>query len=154
MWMDVIYEPGELKVVALNADGKEISEKSIHTAGKPYQLKLEADKTQLLANGKDLSYVTVSVVDKAGNECPTAINKLKFNVTGNGVFRAVCNGDATSLEMFHLPTMKLFSGKLVVTVQSSKEAGDIKLQVKGSKLKSSEIVLYSRNTPFNNILNR
>ena len=154
MWMDVIYEPGELKVVALNADGKEISEKIIHTAGKPYQLKLEADKTQLLANGKDLSYVTVSVVDKAGNECPTAINKLKFNVTGNGVFRAVCNGDATSLEMFHLPTMKLFSGKLVVTVQSSKEAGDIKLQVKGSKLKSSEIVLYSRNTPFNNILNR
>lgn len=144
MWMDVIYEPGELKVVALNADGKAMSEKSIHTAGKPYQLKLKADKTQLLANGKDLSYVTVSVVDKAGNECPTSTNKLKFNVTGNGVFRAVCNGDATSLEMFHLPTMKLFSGKLVVTVQSSKEAGDIKLLVEGAKLKSSEIVLHSQ----------
>lgn len=143
MWMDVTYEPGELKVVALNAENKAVAEKSIHTAGEPYQIKLEADRTQLVANGKDLAYVTVSVVDKAGNECPTATNQLKFKVTGSGTFRAACNGDATSLEMFHLPTMKLFSGKLVVTVQSSKSEGNIKLLVEGSGLKDAEIVLHS-----------
>lgn len=144
MWMDVVYEPGELKVVALNEDGKALAEKTIRTAGKPYLLKLKADKTHLQADGNDLSYVTVSVVDRDGNECPTATNQLTFKVKGKGSFRAVCNGDATSLEMFHIPTMKLFSGKLVVTVQSSKEAGDIQLVVKGAGLKPSEIVLKSQ----------
>lgn len=144
MWMDVKYEPGELKVVALDDKGNAVAEKSIHTSGKPYQLKLEADRTLLQANGKDLSYVTVSVVDKNGIECPTATNQLKFDVTGKGTFRAVCNGDATSLEIFHLPTMKLFSGKLVVTVQSSKKEGKIKLSVKGSGLKDAEIALQSQ----------
>ena len=144
MWMDVKYEPGELKVVALDDKGNAVAEKSIHTSGKPYQLKLEADRTLLQANGKDLSYVTVSVVDKNGIECPTATNQLKFDVTGKGTFRAVCNGDATSLEIFHLPTMKLFSGKLVVTIQSSKKEGKIKLSVKGSGLKDAEIVLQSQ----------
>ena len=144
MWMNVIYEPGELKVVAFDKNGNAVKEKKIRTSGKPYALKLEADRTQLKANGKDLSYVTVSVVDKNGIECPTATNQLKFNVTGNGTFRAVCNGDPTSLEMFHLPTMKLFSGKLMVTVESSKEEGDIKLLVEGSGLKNAEVVLYSQ----------
>ena len=143
MWMDVIYEPGELKVVAFDKNGKAVKEKIIRTAGKPYALKLNADVTQLKANGKDLSYVTVSVVDKNGIECPTATNQLQFKVKGKGTFKAVCNGDATSLEMFHLPTMKLFSGKLVVTVQSSKKAGKIKLLVKGDGLKNAEIDLFS-----------
>lgn len=144
MWMDVVYEPGELKVVAFNDDGTPALEKTIRTAGKPYQLKLEADKSQLKADGLDLSYVTVSVVDKDGNECPTATNQLKFEVQGKGSFKVVCNGDATSLEMFHLPTMKLFSGKLVVTVQSIKEAGTMKLIVKGKGFKNAEIVLESK----------
>ena len=144
MWMDVVYEPGELKVVAFNDDGTPASEKTMRTAGKPYQLKLEADKSQLKADGLDLSYVTVSVVDKDGNECPTATNQLKFDVQGKGNFKVVCNGDATSLEMFHLPTMKLFSGKLVVTVQSTKEAGTMKLIVKGKGFKNAEIALESK----------
>ena len=144
MWNDVVYEPGELKVVALNDDGTIASEKIIRTAGKPYRLKLEADRSLLKADGLDLSYVTVSVVDKDGNECPTATNQLKFEVKGKGDFKVVCNGDATSLEMFHLPTMKLFSGKLVVTVQSTKEAGQMKLIVKGKGLKDAEIVLETK----------
>lgn len=144
MWMDVVYEPGELKVVAFNDDGTPASEKTIRTAGKPYQLKLEADKSQLNADRLDLSYVTVSVVDKDGNECPTATNQLKFEVQGKGSFKVVCNGDATSLEMFHLPTMKLFSGKLVVTVQSTKGSGTMKLIVKGKGLKNAEILIESK----------
>ncbi|MFA9392762.1 MAG: glycoside hydrolase family 2 TIM barrel-domain containing protein [Prolixibacteraceae bacterium] len=144
MWNDVIYQPGEIKVVALDEQGNAKAEKTVRTAKEPYQIKLEADKSTLHANGNDLAYITVSVVDKAGNFCPQATNLLKFKVSGNGTFRAVCNGDATSLEMFHLPTMKLFSGKLVVLVQSSTQQGETKLKVNGKGLNGAEILLQSK----------
>ncbi|PHQ29560.1 glycoside hydrolase family 2 TIM barrel-domain containing protein [Leeuwenhoekiella nanhaiensis] len=141
MWNDVIYEPGTLKVVALDENNKPVAEEEVKTAGKPHALKLEADRTNLKADGKDLAFVTVSVVDKNGIPCPTATNQLNFNVTGAGSFRAACNGDATSLELFHKPTMQLFSGKLVVLVQSSEKQGTIKLQVSGRGLKAESIKL-------------
>lgn len=144
MWMDVKYEPGTLKVVAYDQEGKACAEKAIVTAGKPYKIVLEADREELEADGRDISFVTVSVVDEKGNPCATAGDQLNFSVSGNGNYRAACNGDATSLEQFHLPTMKLFSGKLVVLVQSGKKPGPIKLSVKGNKLKSAELVLNSR----------
>ncbi|MFY0625479.1 MAG: DUF4982 domain-containing protein [Reichenbachiella sp.] len=143
MWMDVKYEPGTIKVVALDDNGNPAKEKVIKTAGKPYQLVLTPDDPSIKANGEDLVYVTVSVVDKNGIPCPTATNQLKFQVTGNGTFRAACNGDATSLEIFHKPTMKLFSGKLVVTVQSTLESGDIELSVTGNGLQSGKLVIKS-----------
>jgi beta-galactosidase len=143
MWMNAKYEPGTIKVVAYDDKGKAVAEKSVSTAGKPYALKLEADRSLIKADGEDLSYVTVSVVDKKGNLCPTATNQLKFSTKGAGKFRAVCNGDATSLEQFHLPTMKTFSGKLVVTLQSSNNAGNIELSVSGKGLKSGKIVIES-----------
>jgi beta-galactosidase len=83
------------------------------------------------------------VVDKYGNPCPTATQQLNFKVTGEGNYKAACNGDPTSLEMFHLPTMKLFSGKLVVLVQSTTTAGTIQLSVKGKGLKAGSIELHS-----------
>ncbi|WP_316807730.1 beta-galactosidase GalB [Pedobacter agri] len=139
MWMDVKYQPGTLKVVAFNAQGKPVAEEKIVTAGKPDRILLSADRDQIKADGKDLSFVTVSVVDKDGNPCPTANQSLKFEVKGAGKFKAVCNGDATSLESFEKPTMKLFSGKLVVLVESDREAGKIQLNVTGKGLKSSSI---------------
>ncbi len=141
MWMNAKYESGTIKVVAYDDKGKALAEKSVSTAGKPYALKLEADRSKIKADGEDLSYITVSVVDKNGNLCPTATNQLKFSTKGAGNFRAVCNGDATSLEMFHLPTMKTFSGKLVVTLQSSENAGNIELAVSGKGLKTGKIVI-------------
>ncbi|TFH21022.1 MAG: DUF4982 domain-containing protein, partial [Bacteroidia bacterium] len=141
MWMDVKYEPGTLRVVAYDEKGNPASEKEIHTAGKPYKLILESDRSTLKANGEDLAFVTVSVVDKNGIPCPDATNQLNFNVQGKGAFRAACNGDATSLELFHIPTMKLFSGKLVAIVQSSSEAGEIELAVTGKGLKAGKITL-------------
>ncbi len=139
MWMDVKYEPGTVKVVAFDDNGNRVAETEIHTAGKPHHLKLSADRETILADGKDLSYITVTVVDKDGNTCPDATNQLNFEVSGAGSFKAVCNGDATSLEMFHLPTMKVFSGKLVVTVQSLKQAGEMQLIVKGKGLETGKI---------------
>ncbi|TNF45235.1 MAG: DUF4982 domain-containing protein, partial [Bacteroidetes bacterium] len=143
MWTNVKYEPGTLKVTAFDKLGKPVAEKEIRTAGKPHHLEVKADKTTLSADGKDLSFVTVSVVDKNGNVCPNATNQLNFTVTGEGSFRAVCNGDATSLEMFHLPTMKTFSGKLVVLVQSTETAGDIKLEIESKGLKKATLSLKS-----------
>jgi len=139
MWNDVIYEPGTLKVVALDKNGKQAAEKTIKTAGKPHQIILEADRKTITANGKDLSFVTVSVVDKNGNPCPTATNALKFKVTGKGNFKAVCNGDPTSLASFYEPQMKLFSGKLVVLVESTKNPGNLNLEVSGKQLKKATI---------------
>lgn len=143
MWMDVKYEPGTIKVVAFDDARKPVIEKEIHTAGEPHHLELLADNEIISANGKDLCYVTVSVVDKDGNLCPNANNQLNFTVKGAGKFKAVCNGDATSLEMFHKPTMKAFSGKLVVTIESVKHAGDIELNVGGKGLKTAKIKLKS-----------
>ncbi|MBD0831571.1 DUF4982 domain-containing protein [Aestuariibaculum sediminum] len=143
MWMDVKYEPGTVKVVAFDDDGNPTEEKEIHTAGKPYKIVLEPEKQILKANGEDLAFVRVSVVDKNGIPCPKATNQLNFKVSGEGIYRAACNGDATSLELFHLPTMKLFSGQLVVLVQASKQPGDIKLNVSGKGLKKGVIHLKS-----------
>jgi beta-galactosidase len=145
MWMDVKYEPGTLKVIAFDENGNPAAEKELKTAEKPYKIVLNPDKKTLKADGKDLSYVEVSVVDKFGNFCPTATNQLKFKVTGNGSFKVACNGDATSLELFHLPTMKLFSGKLVVTVESTTKVGEIQLEVTGKGLKKGKLNLTSVN---------
>lgn len=143
MWMDVKYEPGTVKVVAFDDDQNPVAEKSIKTAGKPYEIVLSPDRKTITADGKDISFVEVSVVDKNGIPCPTATNQLKFKVTGKGTYRAACNGDATSLEQFHLSTMKLFSGKLVVLVQASKESGAINLAVSGKGLKTGKITIQS-----------
>lgn len=143
MWMNVKYEPGTVKVIAFDENGKAAEEKEMHSAGQPYQIVLDADRKKITADGEDISFVTVSVVDKNGVPCPTATNQLKFKVSGSGTYRAACNGDATSLELFHKDTMKLFSGKLVVLVQSSKTAGKIKLEVNGAGLKSSTLSLES-----------
>jgi len=141
LWNDVVYEPGIVKVVAFDKNGKAVAEKEVKTAGKPHKIVLEADRKTIKSDGKDLSFVTVSVVDKNGIPCPTATNQLQFEVKGKGTYRAACNGDATSLELFHLPTMKLFSGKLVVIVQSKKEAGKMELKVSGKGLKMGVIEL-------------
>lgn len=141
MWMDVKYEPGTLEVVALDGDGNALARRQMHTAGPPHSLRLEADRTEIVANGKDLSFVTVSVVDAVGNLCPRAAAQLHFRVTGAGSFRAVCNGDATSLELFHLPTMQTFSGQLVVIVESGEEPGPIQLEVWADDLPKQVIEL-------------
>ncbi|WP_273016640.1 DUF4982 domain-containing protein [Leeuwenhoekiella blandensis] len=145
MWNDVLYEPGILKVVALDKNGNKTAEKTVKTAGKPHKIKLEADRTTLKANGKDLAFVTVSVVDKNGIPCPTATNELAFKVSGKGSFKAVCNGDPTSLTSFYASQMKLFSGKLVVLVESTDKAGTMELKVTGNKLQNASLEIKTSN---------
>lgn len=131
-WNNVKYEPGELRVVVYDANGQMAGETSVYTAGEETSLNLVADKTSISSDGNDLSYITVSMVDDKGVLCPESSDELTFDVTGAGRFKCVCNGDATSLETFTEPRMKLFNGRLVVTVQSNGQKGDILLRVKSA----------------------
>ena len=142
-WNNVKYEPGEIKVVVYDAQGNKAGEQTVKTAGKPAALKLEAwtqNSSLLKPNGDDLAFITVSLTDADGTLIPQADDQLTFEVTGAGSFEAVCNGDATSLESFKAPTMKLFNGQLVVVVRSSKEAGTLTLKVTDEKLKLSKSI--------------
>lgn len=128
MWNDVKYEPGELKVVAYDDNGNVAGEETVETAGTPAKLQLSADKT-VLNGAEDLSYITVSLTDKDGTLIPTASDRLFFKVSGAGSFKAVCNGDATSTEVFTEPAMHLFNGQLVLTIKGSQQDGDVVVTV-------------------------
>ena len=157
-WNDVKYEPGELKVVVYDANGKAAGSETLKTAGRPARLKLDVwtqasglsglsgipgdsgDSASLCADGEDLAFVTVSLVDQDGTLIPGAADQLRFEVEGAGTFRAVCNGDATSLEPFTQPTMKLFSGQLVVIVQAGQQRGNLTLKVIDDQRKITETI--------------
>ncbi len=143
MWMDVPYEPGEVKVVAYDANGKPAEEKVIRTAGKPHHLEVIADRTELSADGKDLAYLTVRVVDKDGNLCPFDSRMVNFSVKGAGTYRAAANGDASNIDLFHLPKMPLFAGQLTAIVQSGDAAGEIVFTAKAKGVKAAKVVLRS-----------
>lgn len=144
MWMDVKYEPGTLRVVAYDANGQPVAERELCTAGVPHRIELVPDRTRLAADGKDLSFVTVRIVDKYGNLCPTASNELRFTVKGAGSYRAGANGDPTSLESFQQPRMKVFNGMMTAIVSSSENPGQIILEATSKGLKSGRLLLEAR----------
>jgi Beta-galactosidase/beta-glucuronidase len=144
MWMNTKYEPGTVKVIAFNEKGEVVDEKQIHTASAPHHVELSADRDSISADGKDLSFITVKVVDKDGNLCPSAQNLVKFEVKGKGFYRAGANGDPVSLEQFHLPQMHLFNGMMTAIIQSTKEAGKITLKATAKGVKSADITIISR----------
>ena len=129
-WNDVKYEPGELRVVVYDENGRKVGEKTIKTAGKPYRIKVEKEQLDeykspklLIADGRDMAFFVVSVVDENGNLCPDADNQININVSGSADFKGICNGDATSFEVFTRPTMKAFHGQLVVGIISNGKEG-------------------------------
>jgi len=151
-WTDVVYEPGELKVVAYDANGNAVAEEIIRTAGKPHHIELSVDrpsidKLPVDANGNaldcpDLAFVTAKVVDKDGNLCPLSDNQLSFSFKGESAkFNSCCNGDATSLEVFTNPTMKVFNGKLVIVVEATAVEGLSTLTVTGKGLKPAQATI-------------
>ena len=142
-WNDVKYEPGEIRVVVYDEKGNKIGEDMRQTAGKPVQLVAKAETNTFKADGEDLIFVRVSVTDKKGIPVPTCQNNLKFEVSGEARFEAVCNGDATSLQSFKQPEMKLFNGEQVVILRPTQKAGALTLTVrdKRGKLKATVLTL-------------
>ena len=131
MWNEVTYQPGEIRVVAYDESGEAVEEKTVRTAGKAAAIRLTPDRNVLKADGEDLCYINVSLVDKDGNPVPTDSRLVNVKVSGAGSFRAIANGDPTCLEPFQKPQMHLFSGQLTVIVQSGTEEGEITVEVSG-----------------------
>ena len=143
MWMDTKYEPGTVRVVAYDTEGNAVAEQEIHTAGTPHHIELSADRTTIKADGRDLAFITVRVVDKDGNLCPDAQHEIRFNVKGAGSYRAGASGNPISLEPFHQPCMKVFNGMMTAIVESKEIAGNITLTAQSKGLKAATITIKS-----------
>ncbi|MFY0600925.1 MAG: DUF4982 domain-containing protein [Cyclobacteriaceae bacterium] len=125
---DVPFEAGELKVIGY-VDGKVAEEKVIRTAGKPHQIKLTADRKEISADGQDISYVAVEVLDKDGNPCPWADDQIRFYVEGAGSLVAVGNGDPSNIIPFNADYQRAFFGKCMAIVKSQDGVkGEIKIK--------------------------
>lgn len=139
----VRYEPGMVEAVAWK-NGEAVRRKVIRTAGSPAQIRLTPDRKELFADGKDLSYVTVEMLDKDGNLCPNAGNLVEFEVEGSGFIAGVDNGSQTSMERFKDNKRKAFYGKCMLVVQNNGKAGRISVRAVAEGLKEAEAVIASK----------
>ena len=129
----VTFEPGEVRVVA-RKNGKQVNEKIIRTAGAPHHIQLTPNRKVIKANGRSLLFVTVEVVDKDGNLCPWAENKVLFSLTGDAKIAGVDNGSPFSLERFQANERRAFFGKCLVVLQAGKMPSTIQLTAKSVDL--------------------
>lgn len=143
VWWRVEYQPGSIKAVS-RKDGKVVKEQEIHTAGEPAQIRLTADRDLIHADGTDLSFVTVEILDKDGNLCPNADNLVHFDVQGAGFVAGVDNGSQTSLESFKAPQREAFYGKCLVVLQNDGKAGDIRLTATSAGLQQADVRLQAK----------
>lgn len=141
IWPEVIYEPGELKVVAYDSLGNQVAEQAVSTAGKPHHLVLSANVDSLATTGDDLAYITITVADKAGNPVPDDSRLVTFKVEGAGAFEATANGDPTCLLPFQEPRMKLFSGAATAIVRGGTKAGTLRFTATAPGVKPATLLL-------------
>ena len=142
-WL-VPYESGELKAVAYNGD-EEKAVNILKTALKPELITLVPDKQKLIANGQDLSFVTVTVTDKDGTINPKAENLIHFSVDGPAEIIAVANSNPMSVESFQANERKAWKGKALVIVKTEKnKPGQITLTAESDGLKNASINLISK----------
>jgi beta-galactosidase len=142
MWR-VPFTPGTLKAVS-RKDGKEVLTREIKTAGIPVSIRLKADRSSIAADGKDLSFVTVELIDKDGNASPVANQLVKFMLEGEGAIVGTDNGDQNDHVSLKKPERHLFYGKCLAIVQSTKEGGNIVLKAVVEGLPNQEIVISAK----------
>jgi beta-galactosidase len=142
-WDYVTYEPGEVRAVTYK-DGKEWATAVMRTASAPAKLELTPDRAQIRADGVDLSFVTLRILDDKGVPAPAAKNLIRFSVDGPGEIVATDNGDPTSLVSFQSPEREAFNGLCLVIVRGKPgAAGKITLRAEASALESVSVVLNS-----------
>ena len=142
MWR-VAFEPGTVQAVS-RKNGKVVAAKTIHSAGMPAKVVLQADRNMIKADGRDLSFVTVKVVDKDGNLVPDASNNIQFTLTGPGFIAGVDNGYQASLESFKASARKAFNGLCLAVIQSNGKAGSIKLRASSPGLASADMDIMAK----------
>jgi beta-galactosidase len=140
---NVPYSPGTLKAVGKN-NGKIICTDEIQTAGAPAKIILTPDRTEITADGEDLSYIRVEIADKEGRVCPNADNLVKFNIKGAGIIAGVDNGNPISHEYFKTNERKVFHGLALVVIQSTDKVGEIKLNATSDGLNGSELSIETK----------
>ena len=136
----VPFEAGTVKAVAYQK-GKKILEEEIKTAGEPAGIILNADRKTIHSDGKDLSFVTVKVVDKTGVPVPRADNLINFNVSGDGFIAGVDNGNPVSHESFKANYRKAFNGLCLAVLQARNKPGKIHLTVSSKGLKDASLII-------------
>ncbi len=143
-WDDVIYAPGELKVVAYK-DGKEWAREVVKTAGPAVKLVLKVDRKTIKADGRDLCFITASVTDSEGRIVPRADNTLHFDVAGLGEIIATDNGDPTSHESFQASERKAFNGLCLAIVRTQAgKPGKITIRAQSAGLEPAEASITSK----------
>lgn len=134
----VKYAPGNVKIVAYK-NGQPVRHQMIKTAGEPAMIRLTPDRASIKADGKDLSFVTVEVLDADGNLCPTATNLVHFAVEGNATIAGVDNGSPISLERFKADKRKAFYGKCLVVLQNNGSQGKATLTATADGLEKDRV---------------
>ena len=138
-WDDVVYQAGELRVVAYK-DGKKWAEDVVKTTDAASQITTTADHANIKADGSDLSFITVRITDKNGLTVPRMKNRIKFEIAGPGEIVAVDNGDATDLESFQSTNRRAYNGMALVIIRSIKgRSGKITLKASAAGLKASVV---------------
>jgi len=140
-WNEVVYQSGSIKVVGYNHEGQRMCDKEIKTAGKPHNIELIADRETIKANGEDLCFVKVRIVDKEGNLCPLADNLVHFKLEGDGEIACVGNGNPISHEPYQAKYRKAFHGLCIVVVRSTQQEGCIELTATSEGLLEKQILL-------------
>lgn len=140
-WMDVRYEPGTLKAVAYK-NGEKWAEETVETTGKPARIQVTPEKNVLKADGSDLSFIRVTIVDAKGRMVPRANNHLKFSISGPAEIIATDNGDATDLTPFQSLERNAYNGMALVILRSAyQKTGKVVLQVESKELPKQIIIL-------------
>lgn len=139
----VPFEPGTLKAVSYK-NGKVVKTTEIHTAGKAAKIELVADRKNIKADGKDLSFITVKILDKDGNIVPNADNKVSFKLNGNAFIAGVDNGDPVSHDPFKADYRKAFHGLALAILQSNAKAGAISLTATADGLAPATISVQAK----------
>jgi beta-galactosidase len=143
-WDDVVYQPGELKVIAYRK-GRRWATDVVKTAGSAAKLVMQPDRKSIRADGNDLSFVTVTVADESGLMVPRAKNHITFKVEGPGEIVATDNGDATSFESFQAPERNAFNGLALVIIRAKAgQPGAIKLTAESDGLKAGSASIKSK----------
>ena len=141
MWR-LTYEPGTLKAVGKR--GAEVMTEEVQTAGAPAKIVLQPDRTTISADGRDLSFITVKVLDDKGTLVPDAGNLVHFKISGEGKIAGVDNGSETDLDPFKADYRKAFNGLALVVVQSTGKAGTMKLEAASDGLEGSTVLIQSK----------
>jgi beta-galactosidase len=140
---EVTYEPGTLTAYCFDY-GKEISTQSITTVGKPFVIKLTADRDTIKANRNDLSYIAVEILDEQGNLVPNDDRLVHFTISGEGEIASVGNGNPKDVSSFLQPQKSTFLGKGLVIVRPKGNAGKIILTAKSDGLRDMNIDLITQ----------